>query len=143
MSESLMTRTEVSRLLGVSTKTLSKWEREGKIPPPARDWRGWRGYTHDQLAGIRDYLVSLGRSAPAIQEQTRPSPSDPLSARNRLRGVITRIEIDGLMAEVTVRLGDGQEVVAVITRSSVTNLDLHEGSSASAVIKATEVMIGR
>ena len=64
-----------------------------------------------------------------------------LSARNSLHGTISSIDVDGLTAEVTVELGDGQHVTSIITANSVDRLGLEEGMEASAVIKATEVMI--
>lgn len=76
-----------------------------------------------------------------------------LSARNRLSGEVRNVETDGLTAEVTVEVGDsanpsdslaagdGETVTAVITRSSAESLDLSEGDSVDAVIKATAVMI--
>jgi molybdate transport system regulatory protein len=66
-----------------------------------------------------------------------------LSARNRLAGTVTSVETDGLMAEVTVELDDGQEVTAVITSGSVDRLGIEEGGEVNAVIKATEVMVER
>ena len=65
-----------------------------------------------------------------------------LSARNRLRGTIARLTMDGLMAEVVLRIGD-QDLVSVITRSSAERLGLKLGDEAFAVIKSTEVMIGK
>lgn len=65
-----------------------------------------------------------------------------LSARNQLRGNVKSIKVDGIMAEVVVDVG-GQEVVAAITRTSVERLGIKEGDQVHAVIKATEVMIGR
>lgn len=65
-----------------------------------------------------------------------------LSARNNLRGTVKSIKVDGVMAEVVVDIG-GQEVVAAITRSSAERLGLREGEQVTAVIKATEVMIGK
>jgi molybdate transport system regulatory protein len=64
-----------------------------------------------------------------------------LSARNRLAGPVTNVETDGLMAEVTVELDDGQEVTTVITSGSVDRLGIEEGGEESAVVKATEVMV--
>ena len=64
-----------------------------------------------------------------------------LGARNRLHGTVTGIDTDGLTAEVTIELGDGQTVTSVITANSVERLGLEEGTEASAVIKATEVMV--
>ena len=66
-----------------------------------------------------------------------------LSARNQLRGRISSIRTDGLMAEVTVDLGNGQTLVSVITRSSAERLGLREGDQVQAVIKATEVLVAK
>ena len=65
-----------------------------------------------------------------------------ISASNRLRGEVAHLRLDGLMAEVVLRIGD-QELVSVITRSSAENLGLRVGDAAYAVIKSTEVMIGK
>lgn len=66
-----------------------------------------------------------------------------LSARNQLRGTVVEIKLGGVMAEVVVEIGGGQQIVAAITRSSVEGLGLREGMGVVAVIKATEVMIGK
>jgi molybdopterin-binding protein len=55
---------------------------------------------------------------------------------------VARLQIDGLMAEVVLRIGD-QELVAVITRSSAERMGLAIGDEAFAVIKATEVILGK
>ena len=65
-----------------------------------------------------------------------------ISARNRLPGTVKEIKLGQVMAEVTVKVGE-HEVVAAITRASVERLGLKVGDSASAVIKATEVMIAK
>jgi len=65
-----------------------------------------------------------------------------LSARNSLRGTIKSLKVDGLMAEVVVDIG-GQEVVSTITARSAQRLGLKQGDQVYAVIKATEVMIGK
>lgn len=64
-----------------------------------------------------------------------------LSARNRIAGTVTSVRTDGLMAEVVVETGDGQEVTAIITEASVERLGIEVGENVSAVVKATEVMI--
>jgi len=66
-----------------------------------------------------------------------------LSARNQLAGKVTAINLGGVMAEVTVDIGDGKEIVAAVTRASVETLGVQVGSDVVAVIKATEVMIGK
>ena len=65
-----------------------------------------------------------------------------LSARNKLPGVIDRIQLDGLTAKVTMRVGDNC-IVAVITRESVEDMDLRVGDAVSAVIKSTSVMLAK
>jgi molybdate transport system regulatory protein len=66
-----------------------------------------------------------------------------VSARNQLAGKVTAIKLGGVMAEVTVDIGGGNEVVAAVTRTSVENLKLEEGTPVVAIIKATEVLIGK
>jgi molybdopterin-binding protein len=66
-----------------------------------------------------------------------------LSARNQLRGTIKSIKLGSVMAEVVVELPDGQQIVSAITRGSVENLGLQVGSQVYAIIKSTEVMIGK
>ena len=65
-----------------------------------------------------------------------------LSARNSLRGTIKSVKIEGVMAEVIVDVG-GQEVVSTITAGSAQRLGLKQGDQVFAVIKASEVMIGK
>ncbi len=66
-----------------------------------------------------------------------------ISARNQLAGKVTHILLGGVMAEVTIDIGDGKEVVAAVTRSSVEQMGLTEGAEVVATIKATEVLIGK
>jgi molybdate transport system regulatory protein len=64
-----------------------------------------------------------------------------LSARNQLPGTVTAVKQGPVMAEVTVKLDGGPEVVSAITVTSVQRLKLAPGSKVTAVIKATEVML--
>lgn len=66
-----------------------------------------------------------------------------LSARNQLRARVQHVRLGDVMAEVVLVLGDGQELVAAITRRSAESLGLAPGMEVFAVVKATEVMIGR
>lgn len=65
-----------------------------------------------------------------------------VSARNQLRGTVKSVTLGAVMAEVVVDVG-GQEVVAAITRSSVERMGIKVGDQVSAIVKATEVMIGK
>ncbi len=63
-----------------------------------------------------------------------------ISARNQLKGTVKSIKLGAVMAEVIVTVGEN-EIVSAITRTSVENLKLKEGSPVTVVIKATEVML--
>lgn len=66
-----------------------------------------------------------------------------LSARNQLEGTVQSVQLGSVMATVVVRLPGGQEIVSAITKESAEALDLREGDAVTAVIKSTEVMIGK
>jgi molybdopterin-binding protein len=66
-----------------------------------------------------------------------------LSARNQLPGTISAVTLGGVMAEVEIDLGHDLTVVAAITRSSAEKMNLAVGDRVVAVIKATEVLVGK
>jgi len=66
-----------------------------------------------------------------------------VSARNQLKGVVLTLVKDNVMAEVSVDVGGGNTIVAVITRQSAETLNLKPGDDVTAVIKATEVMVAK
>ena len=79
-------------------------------------------------------MVSFGPwlSATRVNEDTiAPLSTIPIAA----------LRVDGLMAEIQLRIGD-QELISVITRSSAERMGLRKGDEVFAVIKSTEVMIG-
>ena len=123
-----MNADEAAELLRLNVKRVQSLARAGKLPA-ARVGRKWL-FRRDDLEAL------LGRPAPAANR------SLAISARNRLRGRIVRIDVDGLMAEVQLRLGD-QDLVSIITRSSAERLRLQVGDEVFAVIKSTEVMLGK
>jgi molybdopterin-binding protein len=65
-----------------------------------------------------------------------------LSARNRLEGKITELQLGGVMAHVVVRVGDNL-IESVITRRSAEEMNLKVGDTVSAVIKSTEVLLDK
>lgn len=136
-----LTSSEVCRLLEISPKTLYEWERAGKIPRASRDRRGWRTYSTRQFEAVRQHARPV---EPAPKRAGRRVESDELqglTARNQLRGTVRSIASEGLLSEVVLQLKDGQEIVALVTRNSVKRLGLKRGQAATAVIKATEVML--
>jgi len=88
----------------------------------------------------------LARQQPAARlRATVPSDDESLgglSARNRLWGFIDEVRVDGLLAQVRLRVGD-QVLTAVITADAVRALKLRRGDDAIAIVKSTEVMIAR
>ena len=125
-----LTADEAARILRVNVKRIQGLAREGKLPA-VRIGRKW-------LFQRRDLERMLGTVAAA----PKPQPFERLSARNHLRGHVAGLRSDGLMTEVRVSLGD-QELISMITRSSAERLKLAIGDEVYAVIKSTEVMIGK
>jgi molybdopterin-binding protein len=65
-----------------------------------------------------------------------------LSARNQLPGQVTAVRLGTVMAEVTIDIG-GHTLVAAITRASAEQLGLRQGDAVTAVIKSTEILVGK
>jgi len=86
----------------------------------------------------------LARQQPEARRRVRtPDPDESLgglSARNRLYGFIEEVRVDGLLAQVRLRVGD-QSLTAVVTADAVRALKLRRGDDAIAIVKSTEVMI--
>ncbi len=66
-----------------------------------------------------------------------------ISARNKVKGTIRHIEQGRVMANITLDIGGGQTISSVITTSSFNEMELKEGDEVYAIIKSTEVMIGK
>ena len=66
-----------------------------------------------------------------------------ISARNQLPGTVVSVEQGSVMSTVTIRLSGGEEVVSAITKESAQSLGLAAGDAVVAIIKATEVIIGK
>jgi molybdopterin-binding protein len=66
-----------------------------------------------------------------------------ISARNQLKGTVTEVKLGVVTAEVVLQLEGGQQITSVITVDAVQSLDLKAGDQVVAIIKSTEVMIGK
>jgi molybdopterin-binding protein len=110
--------------LGVSVDTLRRWERDGRIP---FERHGGQRYLRT------DKLASLLRERSAHEQ---PGSS------NRMSGVVVAIQRDGVMAQVDMACGP-YRVVSLMSREAVDDLDLRPGMAATAVIKATNVILQR
>lgn len=122
----MMNAAEAATLLHLNVKRVQRLARGGQLPA-TRVGRKW-------LFNRRDLERMLtGRAAGGPAE---------ISARNQLRGRVTRLHVGDVMAEVRVQIGD-QELVSIITQSSAERLELAVGDEVFAVIKSTDVMIGK
>lgn len=133
----LLTVRAAAGRLGVGYSTLKRWVHSGHV----RTTRTEGG--HYRISEVEiDRL--LARQQPDGRRQVRTADSDEslagLSARNRLHGFVDEVRIDGLLAQVRLRVGD-QSLTAVITADAVRALRLRRGDDAMAIIKSTEVMI--
>jgi molybdopterin-binding protein len=135
----LLTPRAAADRLGVSYSTFKQWIYKGTVRTTVT------GGGHHRVADaeVQRLLGSQGR-LPAVPKQGRRAPGVlvALSGRNQLRGVVEEVRVEGLLAQVRLRIGD-QRLTAVITRDAVDELKLRRGQPAIAVIKSTEVMIGR
>ena len=66
-----------------------------------------------------------------------------LSARNQLEGKITNVELGAVMANIKIEISEPNTITAVITKESADNLGLSQGDDVTAIIKSTEVIIGK
>jgi molybdopterin-binding protein len=104
------------------------------------------GFEPDEIAeALRTELAARGRpvSGARVQESLGQQEAPLLSARNRLRGRVASIRAGELLAEVTIDVRDGQQVVAAVTRASVDRLGLESGGHVSVYMKATELTLGQ
>jgi molybdopterin-binding protein len=139
MNGDLLTVREAARRIGVSYSTLKQWIYKGSV----RTMRTEGGH-HRVPAGEVDRLLLASGAGPApkASQETVHGILVALSGRNQLRGIVDEVRSDGLLAQVRLRIGT-QRLTAVITRDAVDELALKRGDEAVAIIKSTEVMIGR
>jgi molybdopterin-binding protein len=119
---------EAATALGVSVDTLRRWDRNGRIKTK-RDERNRRLVPASEIRRLTD-------------RPERHRTGTERSARNRFAGVVRSVEADGVMALVELEAGPFL-ITAAITRDAIEELGLAAGVTATAVVKATSVMIER
>ncbi len=124
-----LTADEAASLLRLHVKRVQALARAGKLPGRrvGRKWLFPRAELANRLRG---------------ETRWREENEVEISARNQLRGRVTAIGLGGVMAEVRVQIG-AEELVSVITRASIERLGIRIGDDVVAIIKSTEVMIGK
>ena len=125
MPRQALSAAEAARALGISVDTLRRWDRAGK------------------LRVERDSANRRVVSAAEVERLRGPVGDETLSARNRFRGIVRSVELDGLIARVEIDVTEPSRVVAIVTRESVEELGLRAGMSAAGVVKSTSVMVER
>jgi molybdopterin-binding protein len=120
---------EAAALLGVSDDTVRRWIDQGKLTAIQAE-SGRKAVDGRELAAF----------AQRMSEVTEPGITVAASARNRMRGIVTRVVKDGVMAQVEMQAGPFR-VVSLMSRDAADELGLEVGSVAVASIKSTHVVV--
>jgi molybdopterin-binding protein len=123
MPKEFYSASEAAKSLGISIDTLRRWDRQGRIKTE-RD-RGNRRMVR----------------ASEIERLRGDAGTKKLSARNRFKGVVTEVKVDGLIAQVEMVVSDPVRLIALVTRDAVEELGIRPGMATTAIVKSTSVMI--
>jgi molybdopterin-binding protein len=127
-SSTLLTPRQAAEKLGMSYPALKHWILAGRI----RTVKTPGGHHRIPLDVLAEFQPT----------STASTGGGRISGRNQLLGTVLEVTVEGLLAKVVVAVGN-QRVTAIITADAVRELALKPGDTAVALIKATEVMIGR
>jgi molybdopterin-binding protein len=119
-----LTAGEAARRLGISLDTLRRWDRDGRIRT------------------LRDRANRRLVPASEIERLRGGRDERELSARNRFTGVVREVKVEGLLAQVELEAGPFR-IVSVVTREAAEELGLQPGMQATALVKATSVLLER
>jgi molybdopterin-binding protein len=122
MPRQFYSASEAAKRLGISLDTLRRWDRDGRI-------KTTRDSSNRRLVPAREI------------ERLRGERAVHFSARNRFRGTVTDVRVEGLIAQVELLVDQPARVVAIVTADAVEELGLEAGMAATAVVKATSVMV--
>ena len=123
MTRADFTAREAAQRLGISLDTLRRWDRDGRIET-ARDERNRRIVPASEVERLR-----------------AADPAHGITTRNRFVGTVSSVRVEGLMAQVEIVVTEPSRVVALVTSDAVAELGLKPGMSATALVKATSVMV--
>ena len=123
MPKQFYTASEAAKTLGISLDTLRRWDKAGR------------------LRVERDRSNRRVVAATEIDRLRGDASGTHISARNRLHGIVTDVQVEGLMAQVEIVVNDPVRLVAVVTRDAVEDLGLEPGMAATAIVKSTNVML--
>lgn len=120
---------EAAELLGVSVDTVRRLVDAGEVAGQRSDG----GHRTVDGASLAAYLQAHAGAPTVGSAATR-------SARNRFTGLVTRVQVEGLVAQVEIQAGP-HRVVSLLTAEAVTDLGLEVGMVATASVKATSVVV--
>ncbi|GAA1778492.1 TOBE domain-containing protein [Agromyces lapidis] len=120
---------EAAELVGVSDDTVRRWIADGLLPVE-KDASGRQVVPGAELAARAQSIASAADDRTGVRR----------SARNRFVGLVTRVEIEGLMAQVELQCGP-HRVVSLMSSEAARELRLEVGSRGVAVVKATMVVV--
>jgi molybdopterin-binding protein len=127
--DTLLRLGQAAEMLQVSVDTMRRWETEGRLR------------TERSAGGQR--MVPIAEVTRMLAERRAETPDRPIvggSARNRLAGIVTRIEKDRVAAVVEIMAGP-HRMVSLMTAEAIDDMDLRVGDEAIAVVKATNVIV--
>jgi molybdopterin-binding protein len=122
MPRQFYSASEAARRLGISLDTLRRWDRDGRI-------KTTRDSGNRRLVSAKEV------------DRLRGDSDGGFSARNRLRGTVADVRVEGLIAQVELVVQEPARIVAIVTADAVDELGLEPGMAAAAVVKATSVMV--
>jgi molybdopterin-binding protein len=131
--QKLLAPREAANILGISYPTLKQWIYRGKIKT-TKTPGGHHRVPESEIDRL--FPKKLQRGAP----ESRRSNFRKISGRNQLIGRVMAIKFSGLLAQVSMAIGE-QQITAIITADAAKEMRLKPGERAAALIKSTEVMI--
>jgi molybdopterin-binding protein len=123
MAKVVYSAREAAQALGISLDTLRRWDRDGRLKT-TRDKANRRVVSAKEIARLRG-----------------DDGTHHMSARNRFHGTVREVKVDGLLAQVEILVTEPTRIVAIVTRDAVEELGLQPGFPATAIVKATSVMV--
>jgi molybdopterin-binding protein len=126
---------EAAKILGISYSTLKVWIHKKKL----RTMKTAGGHHRIPEPELDKFLHQASSHRPVVERRVN---FRRISGRNQLVGRIVEIKMSGLIAQLRISIG-GQHITSVITADAVHEMQLRVGDTVAALVKATEVMIGR
>ena len=120
---------EAAELLGVSDDTVRRWAEQGRLTTVTAD-NGRQAVEGAELARLAQELADAPETGSVVGQ----------SARNRFRGIVTKVVKDTVMAQVEMQAGPFR-VVSLMSREAADDLALQPGTVAVAAVKSTHVVV--